>query len=112
MFNEKYSHERRFNYDSSKNEFIDLVDYIQNTGNNSFVVRGMFTYDGKFGERPCIVTDGYNVTVPNHITNDVKSIMSNDAEVAAINAGKCGFRVKHYQDKNGVDRLSGSFYDI
>ena len=112
MFNEKYSHERKFTYDSSKNDFIDLVDFINNTGKKEFVVRAMFTYEGKYGTRPCIVTDGYNVTVPNHITEDVKSIMANEAEVAAVNAGKCGFRVRHYIDNNGVDRLSGSFFDI
>lgn len=112
MFN-KYSHKKLFNYDSSNNEFISLKDYQSKNG-SKIIVRGMFTYEGKKGERAAIVTDGYNVNVPEHINADVKSIMSAPDEVAAVNAGKCGFEITTYEDNkygNGIC-YSGNFYDI
>lgn len=112
MFNEKYSHEKKFTYDSSKNEFIELNELVNTHNMKEFPVRALFTYDAKYGTRACVVTDGFNVNVPKHLNDDVKSILSHDDEIAAINAGKCGFRVKYYIDSNNVQRISGNFFDM
>jgi len=112
MFNEKYSHEKKFNYDSKNNEFISLKDYAQNHGMR-FVVRGMFLYEGQKGKRAAIVTDGFNVNVPGHLNEDVLSIMNTPEEVDAVNNGKCAFKITTYEDTkfgNGTC-YSGSFVD-
>ena len=90
MFNEKYSHGKKFNYDSSKNEFISLKEY---TTKFPGVIRvwGLMTYEGKKGMRCALITDGYNVNLPEHLLKDVESIMATPDEVAAINEGKWYF---------------------
>lgn len=113
MFNEKYSHEKKFNYDSSNCTFIELKEYATTMKVDRFIVRGMFTYQGKKGERAAVVTDGYLVNVPTHLNEDVKSILSNGDEIEAINNGKCAFKITTYEDTkfgNGIC-YSGSFVD-
>lgn len=113
MFNEKYSHGKKFNVDSDNFEFISLDEYVTKFDTTKPVkVLGMFTFDGKYGERAALIANGYKITVPDHLVPDIKSIMGNAEEVAAINAGKCGFTFTTYQDKNGKTRNSGSFIDI
>lgn len=113
MFNEKYSHEKKFTFDSKANEFISLKEFAEKNGTKPFPVRGMFTYEGQRGKRGAVVTDGFNVNVPEHLIKDIESIMSNQEEIDAINAGKCAFRISTYEDKkfgNGIC-YSGSFID-
>lgn len=115
MFNEKYSHGNKFNYDSSKNEFISLKDYTSKFPDvKVIIVRGLFTYEGKKGMRCALVTDGYNVNLPEHLLKDVGSIMATPDEVAAINEGKCGFAISSYEDTKYGNGLcySGSFCDV
>lgn len=112
MFNEKYSHGKKFDFDSSKNEFINLKDYAASHGMR-FVVKGMFTYEGKKGTRAALVTDGFNVNIPEHLNKDVESIMNTPEEVEAVNAGKCAFLITTYNDEkygNGTC-YSGQFVD-
>lgn len=115
MFNEKYSHGKKFTFDSSNNEFISLKDYqTKYPDTNIITVRGVFTYEGKKGVRAALVTDGFNVNLPEHLIKDVQSIMVHDDEIVAINEGKCGFRISTYEDTkygNGIC-YSGSFCDI
>lgn len=113
MFNEKYSHGKKFNFDSSKNVFISLKEY---TTKFPGVIRvwGLMTYEGKKGLRCALITDGYNVNLPEHLLKDVESIMATPDEVAAINEGKCGFTVSSYEDTkygNGTC-YTGSFCDV
>lgn len=113
MFSEKYSHGKKFNVDDSKFEFISLDDFVQEfKPDKPIKVLGMFTYTGKYGDRACIVANGYKINLPDHLTSDVKSILATPEEVAAINEGKCGFMCSKYEDKNGKTRNSGSFVDI
>lgn len=113
MFNEKYSHGKKFTADTEGYEFISLDEYVTKFPTDKPVkVMGLFTFEGKYGTRGAIVSNGYKITVPEHIVPDIKSILSSPEEVAAINAGKCGFRFTTYTDNNGKVRNSGSFTDI
>lgn len=113
MFTNKYSHGKKFNVDDSKFEFISADDYVIKFAPTQPVkVLGMFTYEGKYGDRAILVVNGYKINLPDHLTSDVKSILSTPEEVAAVNEGKCGFIFSTYQDKNGKIRNSGSFVDI
>lgn len=112
MFNEKYSHGKKFDFDSTNLEYIDLKEYVEQGKTNPFKVMAMFTYEAQYGTRPVIVSEQYNIVCPNHIVKDVTSIMNNAEEVAAVNSGKCGFKAETYKDKNGVTRYSGQFCDI
>ena len=112
MFNEKYSHEKKFKFDGKDNEWMNVADYVAAGHPQQFTVRAVFSYDSKFGKRPCVATDGFNITMPNHVLGDVDSIMNHDDEIEAINAGKCGCKITTYQDKNNVTRYSCKFFDI
>ena len=81
---------------------------------NEFVVRGVFTYEGKKGTRPCVITDGFNINLPGFFLADVNSIMNTPEECEAINNGKCGFTITTYIDNkygNGTC-YSGKFHEI
>lgn len=112
MFNEKFSHGKKFNINSDDFEFTTLDDYIKAHGNTTLTVLGMFTYKSKYGVRPCIIADNLKINLPQHLLSDVEAILYDDELVAAVNQGKCGFKTSQYQDKNGRERNSGSFVDI
>lgn len=113
MFTGKYSHGKKFKVDDSGFEFISLDDYVAKFNPDQPIkVLGMFVYAGKYGDRACLVANGYKINLPDHLTPDVKSILGTAEEIEAINEGKCGFKCSTYQDKNGKTRNSGSFVDI
>lgn len=112
MFNEDFKHGKKFNINSDDFEFTTLDDYIKQHGNCTLTVLGMFTYKAKFGVRPVLIADNLKINLPDHLLSDVEKIMYNDTYVAAVNAGKCGFKTSQYTDKNGKERNSGSFVDI
>ena len=113
MFNEDFSHGKKFNFDSSNLEYITLDNYIKDGYPSEFTVKAVFINNkSKFGPRAVIVSDRFNINVPKHLNNDISKILSNQMYIDAINAGKCGFRVSQYEDNNHVIRNSGNFYDI
>lgn len=112
MFNERFSHGKKFNINSDGFPFTTLDEVIEENGNKVIPVCALFTYKAKYGERPVIVSPTLKINLPDHCLNDVKEILSDDELIAAINNGKCGFKPSQYEDKNGNVRNSGSFIDI
>lgn len=111
MFNEMFN-TIRFSYDSSKNEFISLVDYANSRTYDHGIVKGFFITKGKFGESPVMVVDGYNINLPSHLLAKVKQIRSNAEAVNAINNNLCGYRIRTYEDGNNIIRYTVDLYDI
>lgn len=111
---EKYNRQQpKFTYNSTSNEFVSLKKYAEDHG-REIIVRGVFTFEGKKGVRACVVTDGFNIYLPDFMIEDVTLIRATPEEVEAINQGKCGFTIYTYEDKkhgNGIC-YSGSFHDI
>lgn len=113
MFNEAFSHGRKFTFDSSNLDYINLNKYVEDQFDNEFTVRSVFIVEkAKHGPRPVVVSDKFNIYVPNHMVDDIRKILSTPEMCDAINAGKCGCKVYQYQDKDGVTRNGVSFYDI
>ena len=112
MFNEKFSHGKKFTVNSDDFPFTTLDEVIKENGNKTLVVQGMFTYKSKYGVRPVIIADGLKIHLPDHCLSDVETIMYDDECVKLINEGKCGFKTSQYTDKNGKERNSGMFIDI
>lgn len=118
MFNENFSHEAKFKVDSTNFPFTTLKEVVEQNGHRILKVQGMFTFTQKKGkiqkERPVLVADGLKINLPDHCLGDVKKIMDNPEYVAAVNAGKCGFKTSEYTDEtygNGIC-YSGIFVDI
>lgn len=112
MFNERFSHGKKFNINSDDFEFTTLDNFVKENGLITVPVKGLFTYKGKYGVRPVLISNDKKITLPDHCLNDVETIMFDDDCVAAINNGKCGFKITQYTDKNGNVRNSGTFVDM
>ena len=113
MFNERFSHGRRFTFNSDNNPYISLNQYVAEGNDATFIVRGCFVhFKSKFGESGVIVSDDYNIDVPVHLIKDIKIILSEPEMIKAINEGKCGFTCSTYTDNYGIVRNTGSFVDI
>lgn len=104
-------------YDSSKNEWTSLDDWIANGKPTEFDVRGIFINPHgkitktKTGDVAYIITDGFNIRLPKHMVKVVSQILAEDDLVKAINDGECLFRHRTYEDSDGVTRNSGIFTD-
>ncbi len=66
----------------------------------------------RYGHTPVAATDLFYVNLPAHLLNDVKNIIQDQNTVNDINAGKCGFKVRVYTNKNGSDSYSVEWVDI
>lgn len=114
MFNENFSHAtKKFTFEAKDFPFTTLDEVIKENGNVTLTVRSMFiTKKSKHGPRPAIITDSLIVYLPDHCLEDVKKIMASDEYIEAVNAGKCGFTTRQYNDKYGNVRNTGNFCDI
>lgn len=112
MFNEKFSHGKKFKVNADNFPFTTLDEFVAENGNKVIPVLGLFTYKAKYGVRPVIISDTLKINLPDHCLADVEAIIADDDCVAAINNGKCGFQPSQYEDKNGKVRNSGTFIDI
>ena len=113
MFNEKFSHGKKFTFNSDNLPMTDLTTFVNENGNKQFIVKEVFINNkAKYGPRPCVVCDTLKIWLPNHFTSDIEAILADPEMIAAINAGKCGFVPSQYTDKNGVVRNSGKFIDL
>lgn len=112
MFNENFSHGKKFDVEIDNFPFTTLDQVIKENGNKVLKVQGVFAYQAKLGVRPVLIAEGLKIHLPSHCLKDVEKILSNDEYCAAINAGHCGFKTSQYVDKNGITRNSGTFIDI
>ena len=113
MFNENFSHGKKFTFNSDNLPFTTLDEVFAKIGNKIITVREVFiNHKAKFGARPCLVCDTLKINLPNHFVKDIEKILASQEYIDAINSGHCGFQPAQYQDKNGVTRNSGKFVDI
>ena len=69
-------------------EFRSLKDlYLENGPEKEYEVRGVYTYTSKYGESCFIKSDGYNIQLPNHLTETIKQIREDEESVTQINSG-------------------------
>lgn len=120
MFNEMSTKKKKieWSYDSSKNEWSFLDDWVNEGKPNTFVVRGFFINPhGKItknetGDVPYVVTDGYNIRLPLWYVKMANMILDNEEYISGINQGLCGARITQYEDSFGKTRNKIMLYDI
>lgn len=119
MFNEMSKSKKiDWAYDSSKNEWSFLDDWVAEGKPDTFVVRGFFINPhGKItkkdiGEVPYVVTDGYNIRLPIWYVKMANMILDNEEYISGINQGLCGARIEQYEDNFGQTRNKIILYDI
>lgn len=111
-FSTHYAHGKKFTFDSTQLPFAELKDVVEQNGMKVMQVKGCFTYQAKFGERPAIVISTLKINLPDHCLSDVKRILEDQEAIKRINEGHAGFEPSTYQDQNGVTRYTGKFIDI
>lgn len=113
MFNEM-NRGNRFQFTAPAEwEFIKLADFAQEYPEDEvFPVYGFYFTNGKYGEGVTLITQGWKVNLPKHLNDMFHDIYNNHEAVEAINDQRCGFRIRNYEDRNGVTRYSIALVDI
>lgn len=104
----KFNHKGNiFTFKADKDfQYYKLKDLAQYK-DKIFPLRALFiSTKGRYGDAPVAVTDLFYVNLPGHLLADVKNIIQDPETVADINAGKCGFKVRAYQNQNGGESYS------
>lgn len=104
----------RFEFEEKEREFIKLSELVEKYGmKKEYIVRALFTNNkSKFGEQGVIVTDDYNVNLPNHLTELIKDIRQDEDVVNIINAGEVQFTIYEYENKKGQKGYSINFGQV
>ena len=99
-----------FDIDIKEFPYISLYKIDEH---QTYPVKGMYIkHDGQHGPYPIFIGDGILIGMPEHLIDEVKSILNDDEDIAAIKAGKVGFNVRKYNDKNGTERRSIDWVDL
>ncbi|QOI69180.1 putative single stranded DNA binding protein [Staphylococcus phage vB_SauP_L1] len=104
----------RFEFEEKEREFIKLSELVEKYGmKKEYIVRALFTNkESKFGEQGVIVTDDYNVNLPNHLTDLIKEMRQDEDVVDIINAGEVQFTIYEYENKKGQKGYSINFGQV
>ncbi|EZV76690.1 hypothetical protein [Staphylococcus aureus] len=104
----------RFEFEEKEREFIKLSELVEKYGmKKEYIVRALFTNkESKFGEQGVIVTDDYNVNLPNHLTDTIKDMRQDEDVVDIINAGHVQFTIYEYENKKGQKGYSIKFGQV
>ena len=113
MFNEM-NKGNKFDFQAPTDwEFIKLAEFVQEYPEDEiFPVYGFFFTNGKFGESVTLITQGWKINLPKHLNDLFHTIIESPEMIEAINNQKCGFRVRNYEDRNGITRYSIVLEDI
>ena len=102
-FAAKHNKGNVFNIDTEGwSEYRDLKSLLKENGPDEvYPVHGFYiNRKSQFGDAPVIISDGFFVNCPRHMLEDVRQIMTDAEDIAAINDGRVGFKVRTYEAKN------------
>lgn len=104
----------RFEFEEKERDFIKLSELVAKFGlKKEYIVRALFTNkESKFGEQGVIVTDDYNVNLPNHLTETIKEMRQDEDVVNIINEGEVCFTIYEYENKKGQKGYSINFSQV
>lgn len=78
-----------------------------------YVVQALYiNTKSKFGDSPVALVNGNLVNLPSHLTETVKEMLKDEELISAINEDKFGFKIYHYETKNGKQGYSVNWIDI
>lgn len=79
------------------NEFKTLEElFTQNGFDYEYLVKGVFSYKSSYGEGCFIKSEGFNISLPSHLLDTIKSIREDDESVESINDGKVYVTIYSY----------------
>lgn len=69
-------------------DFKTLEELYKSNGNTTkYIVQGVYTFKSVYGEGCFIKSDGYNITLPTHLTSTIKEIRNDSESIQQINNG-------------------------
>lgn len=97
-------------------EYRNLADMLAEDGEGViYPLQGFYiNRKSKFNAAPVAMCDGYFVNLPAHLLADFENILDSDEDVATINAGAVGFKVRTYLASKYGDKVCYSieFVDV
>ena len=78
-------------------DFKTLEELFINHGKEQeYPVKGVYNYKSSYGEGCFIKSDGFNISLPNHLLDTIKIIREDVESVQAINEGKISITIYSY----------------
>ncbi len=78
-------------------EFKTLKELFKENGKQEkYLVNGVYSYKSAYGEGCFIKSDGFNISLPNHMVNIVKEIRKDNESIQEINDGKVFIEIYTY----------------
>lgn len=103
----------KYNVDTKELPYVSAGDFFGSNGTGVFPVRALYiNTKSKYGDAPCIVTDGCIVNGPKHLLDVVKEMRADATTTDLINSGRVGFNVYFYESSTGKACYSINFSDI
>ena len=96
----KYNHGQTYNYTMPEGaEFRGLEDlYKEHDPNTIFPVYGFFiNRKGMYGDNPVALSNGFFISLPEHLLKDVQDIMNDPEATEQINGGGLGLQIRSYE---------------
>ena len=70
--------------------------FTENGKDKSYPVKGVYSYKSSYGEGCFIKSEGFNISLPNHMLETIKIIREDAESVEAINAGLISVTIYSY----------------
>ncbi len=70
--------------------------FTENGKEKEYSVKGVYNYKSSYGEGCFIKSDGFNISLPNHMLDTIKTIREDVESVQAINDGKISITIYSY----------------
>ena len=78
-------------------DFKTLEELFNENGKeHEYPVKGVYSYKSSYGEGCFIKSEGFNITLPNHLLETIKIIREDKESVDAINEGKISITIYSY----------------
>ena len=78
-------------------DFKTLEELFNENGKKElYPVKGVYSYKSSYGEGCFIKSEGFNISLPNHMLETIKIIREDAESVEAINAGKISVSIYSY----------------
>ena len=104
----------KFTVDTEGFEFKKLGDlYDEKKPETVFSVYGLYiNRKSKFGESPFAASDGYFISLPQHLVDTVKEILADPESIEQMNSAKAGLKIRTYDDDKGITHYTADFVDV
>lgn len=111
----KFNHVSPFTFQAGDNfPYYNLRSLYESNGPDK-VYRFLAIYindKGRYGDQPVALTAHYYVNMPSHLNDDVFKMIHDQECIDQINAGKAGFKIRTYNNRNGGTSYSVEWVDL